>query len=136
MTKKKEDPFAGQLSLPPEFLPTYTKPYEAPSVSRRRQQFGLFPMWWAERLIGAGGRTWHLAIYILHRYWKNKYKPFKLPNMALGEATNMDRFAKSRSLAYLERRGLVVVERRPGKSSIVTPILAETPTNSSPSNPS
>jgi hypothetical protein len=35
----------------------------------------------------------------------------------------IDRFRKSRALAELERRGLVKVERRRGKSSIVEPIL-------------
>jgi hypothetical protein len=130
---KKDDPFAGQLSLPPEFLPTYAKPYATPEVRRRRKQFVLVPMWWAERLSDLSHRdryTWPLAIHILHRYWKNKNKPFKLANMALGSATKMDRYAKYRALVVLEHRGLVVVERRAGKSPTITPLLIE------PENPS
>jgi hypothetical protein len=129
MTKRRADPFTEQLSLPAEFLPTYVKPYEPPAVRRRREQFALFPMWWAERLIDADGRTWALAVYILHRFWKNKNQPFKLPNLALGSATEINRYAKYRALTYLERRGLVKVERRSGKSPTVTPILTCAPTS-------
>jgi hypothetical protein len=42
----------------------------------------------------------------------------------------MDRYAKYRALVVLEHRGLVVVERRSGKSPTITPLLIE------PENPS
>jgi hypothetical protein len=120
--KSKPDPFDGQLSLPPEFLPTYAQPYVPPARRRRRAQFALFPMWWLERLVGAEGRTLVLAVHILHRYWRNKHRPFKLSTFALADY-RFDKAAKSRALAELERRGLVMVERFPSKNPVVEPVL-------------
>lgn len=122
MTKAERDPFADQLSLPPEFLPTYAQPYVPPARRRRHQQFAQFPMWWFEKLLGANGSTCRLAIYIVHRLWKNKRKPFKLPNMALG-LEGISRSTKWRALTDLEHRGLVKAERCRGKSPIIHPIL-------------
>jgi hypothetical protein len=118
----KPDPFAGQLSLPAELLPVYSQPYVAPARRRKRGQFAPVPMWWLERLIGADGRTMFLAIHIAHRYWRNKHHPFKLSTTSLLDY-RFDKASKSRSLAELERRGLVKVTRSPSKNPVVEPVL-------------
>lgn len=131
MTKRERDAFDGQLSLPPEMLPTYATPFTpaAPKIRRRREQFVQVPWWWIEELRqppAAFATTWFVANYILHRFWKNRRQPFKLPNGAL-RYDGINRFAKWRALADLERRGLITIERRQRKSPVIHPILDRNP---------
>jgi hypothetical protein len=87
-------------------------------IQRRRQQFVMVPMTWCEGLVGASGKTILLAINLLYLGWKAK-GPIKLPNGMLHEY-GIDRFAKWRGLADLERRGLVAIGRRPRRSPLIT----------------
>jgi hypothetical protein len=87
-------------------------------IQRRRQHFTKFPMAWVERLSGAFGKTWELAVHLLYLHWKDNGQPIKLANGMLA-TDGISRHSKYRALADLERRGLITVERRPRRSPIV-----------------
>ena len=87
-------------------------------VRKRREQFVQMPWTWVERLQGARGATYQVAVRLLYLAWKQKCNEVKLANGML-EFDGISRFAKYRALAALERRGLVKVERPPRKSPIV-----------------
>jgi len=109
LTKFRLDP--ATLSTPP--VPT--------KIRKRREQFVMLPMWWAEELAKepiATGSTFYLAIHLWHLDWKNHRKPFKLGNGML-EYDGVSRQTKWRALRDLERRGLIRVECRDSKSPII-----------------
>jgi hypothetical protein len=87
-------------------------------IRRRCQQFVKVPWAWVERLEGAAGQTYRVALCLLHLNWKAGGKPVKFPNGMLG-IDGVSRRSKWRALNDLERRGLITVERRPGRSPIV-----------------
>jgi hypothetical protein len=101
--------------LPKEAVPPLPQPKK---VLKRRRDFIMVPFSWLERLEGAHGQTYRLALAILYLTWKAKGEPVKLANTLSG-IQGVSRQAKRRGLADLERRGLVVVERRPRKSPLV-----------------
>jgi hypothetical protein len=94
-----------------------------PSKKPKRDKFAMFPMLWWHRLNAepaASGTVWSVATYILYLDWKENVKPFsgepfKLPNKSL----QMHPASKWRALADLERRKLITVERRNGKSPLI-----------------
>jgi hypothetical protein len=81
---------------------------------RRRKKFIMVPLWWADRLEGATGQTYQVALALLFEGWKAKGTPIKVGNDKAGS-----RQSKWRALAELERRGLVRVERRPNRVPLV-----------------
>ena len=87
-------------------------------IEKRRRQFVMLPMTWRERLAGATGQTVLLAWDLLYLGWKAK-GPVTLANGML-RLDGISRYSKWRGLNDLERRGLITVERRPGRSRIVT----------------
>ena len=90
-------------------------------IKKRRKEFVKLPMSWMEKLGEvplATGATHQVAWHLLYLDWKNRSKPFKLSNGIL-EYGGISRFSKWRALADLERRGLIMVERRRRKSPIV-----------------
>ena len=100
-------------------------PHVPAKIRKRREQFVMVPMWWIERLgkaPTATGTTHLVAIYILHLHWKHYGKPFKLPNGML-KYDGISRRSKWRALPDLERRGLIVVERRTRKSPIIRALV-------------
>jgi len=103
---------------------------EPRKLKKRRKNFVQVPWEWIEKLNGATGKTWHLAMHLLYLDWKDKGAPIKLANGMLG-MDGVDRDAKSRGLSDLERRGLITVERRPKKSPIVKVILPKVSTGES-----
>jgi hypothetical protein len=120
----------GKLRLPPGHEKWATVPAknrkrphekwaEVPAkIRKRRKQFSKFPLGWRERLCGAAGQTVLLAVDLLYLHWRGKGGPIKLAN-GMPEIYGIDRRAKWRALGDLERRGLIVVERRPRRSPIV-----------------
>jgi len=58
-------------------------------------------------------------IWLLHLAWKRKCTTFGLSNTALARY-GVSRETKRRALAKLEAAGLIKVERRPGRATIVT----------------
>jgi hypothetical protein len=91
-------------------------------IRRRRQQFVKVPWTWIERLKGAGGQTYRVALCLLHLHWKNRGEPIKLASgMLLFDG--ISRYSKWKALGDLERRGLVTVERRPRRSPIIRLVM-------------
>ena len=60
-----------------------------------------------------------VSVWLLHLAWKAKSSTFPVPNDQLGQR-GVDRYAKYRALARLERAGLIIVDRRVRKTLIVT----------------
>jgi hypothetical protein len=96
-------------------------------IRKRREQFVMMPMWWYEKLLSKpaiAGTTILVALYLLHLDWKHHAKPFKLSNGML-EYDGISRHSKWRALTDLERRGLIIVQRRPKKSPIIRVLLVQ-----------
>src|SRR6516225_9618410 len=92
---------------------------EPRKLEKRRKHFVQLPWTWVEALSGASGQTWQLAAHLLYLNWKGKGAPIKLANGML-EIDGISRWSKWRALPELERRGLVVIDRRRRRSPIVT----------------
>jgi hypothetical protein len=88
-------------------------------IQKRRRQFVMLPMTWWEKLEGASGQTCRVAWYLLYENWKNEGVPIKLANEMLARS-GISHDAKSKALRELERRGLIMVNRRHKKSPVVT----------------
>jgi hypothetical protein len=87
---------------------------------KQRERFAKVPIWWMEQAMRAT-RTpkAYVCIWLLFLAWKTGQKSFALPNAQLRHA-GVTRETKRRTLAALERAGLLKVERRHGKTVIVT----------------
>ena len=113
-----DDPYADvrQHRLTPE---TLAKLAVVPrKMQRRRQHFVSVPWTWIERLSGATGKTCLVALHLLYLHWKGRGEPIKLANGML-RIDGISRQSKWRALGDLERRGVIVVERRRRRSPIV-----------------
>jgi hypothetical protein len=102
--------------LPPEMLIG-----KAPAkIQKRRDNFVKLPMWWLEKLRGCNSAsTFQVAWCLLYLNYRNRGRPFKLPNGMLGYYGVSPR-SKWRALDDLGRHGLIaVVERRLRKSPII-----------------
>jgi hypothetical protein len=93
-------------------------------AQKRREQFVMVPFSWIDRLKGASGQTYRVALTLLYLDWKAKGDPVKLANGMLA-IDGVSRHSKWRALVDLERLGLITVERRPGKSPLVRLIQEE-----------
>jgi hypothetical protein len=82
------------------------------------KSFVMVPQRWAVALDGASGQTWQVALLLLHLHWKEHGRPVRLSNRA-SWAVKIPRRSKWRSLHDLERRSLILIERRPSKAPIV-----------------
>jgi hypothetical protein len=91
---------------------------DRPAPAKRARDFVQVPRRWARALEGAPSQTWQLAMLLLHLRWKEHGRPIRLSNKAFW-AMPIPRRSKWRALADLEKRGLVLVERRPRKAPIV-----------------
>jgi hypothetical protein len=89
---------------------------------RRHRHFIMLPMAWFERLDGASGQTYRLALVLIYLSWRKRGEPIALANGRLTEIDGVNRFSKWRALAELERRGLIRIERRPSRSPVITPL--------------
>lgn len=78
----------------------------------------MLPFAWLERLAGAGGQVYAVALHLLYRDWKSNGMPIKLANGML-KIDGIGRTTKHRALADLERRGLIAVDRRRRKSPTI-----------------
>src|SRR5262245_4143216 len=113
-----DDPYADvrQHRLTPE---TLAKLAVVPrKMQRRRQHFVNVPWTWIERLRGATGQTCLVALHLLYLHWKGRGAPIKLANGML-RMDGISRQSKWRALGDLERRGVIVIERRRRRSPIV-----------------
>lgn len=87
-------------------------------IKKRRQHFVMVPWLWIERLNGATGQTYRVALVLLYMGWKNRGAPIKLTNGML-RIEGISRRSKWRALNALERRGLIAVERRLRRSPVI-----------------
>jgi len=87
-------------------------------MRKRRQQFVKVPWTWVDKLAGATGQTYCVALCLLHLHWQQKGGPVKLANGML-RIDGVSRQSKWRALSDLEHRGLVTVERRPRRSPMI-----------------
>lgn len=87
-------------------------------IRKRQQGFVMVPWAWVEKLKGATGQTYRVALCLLHLNWKNKGEPVKLANGML-HIDGVGRHSKWRALNDLEGRGLIIVERRLRRSPLV-----------------
>jgi hypothetical protein len=105
------------FQLPPEML--RERRITPKKIAKRRLYWVKYPMTWHEPMKDAHGKTYRVALHLLYLHWKGKGEPIKLANGML-EEDGVSRHAKRRALIYLERRGLITVERRLKRSPIVT----------------
>jgi len=95
------------------------RPIIQKKTRKRRLHWVRLPMAWYERLEGAPGQTYRVALYLLYLHWKGNGKPIKLANGML-KMDGVPPESRRRALRDLERRGVISVERRPRKSPIIT----------------
>ncbi len=82
--------------------------------------FVKVPLWWFEQATQATRSPQaFVCVWLLHLSWQAKSATFPIPNARLAKR-GVDRQAKRRALANLERVGLISIERPPRKSPIVT----------------
>ena len=99
--------------------PIRERPASVPrKIAKRRQHFVRVPWAWVERLKGAGGSTYRLALILLYLHWKGNGEPVKLANGML-QIDGVSRHSKWRALNELERRDMIVVERRRRRSPLI-----------------
>jgi hypothetical protein len=88
--------------------------------ARQKDTFVQVPLWWMEQATKATQSPRALVcVWLLYLAWKAKGMKFPVPNGQLGKR-GVDRRIKRRVLEDLEVAGLITVERRPGKTPIVT----------------
>lgn len=96
-----------------------------PPRPRRGERFlkGPVPLPWLQAAAALPGKSLHAGIAIWYSAGLARSSSVLLSNVA-GEAFGMDRNAKYRALAWLEKAGLIKVERRRGRSPTVTIVHA------------
>jgi hypothetical protein len=87
-------------------------------IQQRRQHFVIVPWTWVERLNGASGQTYRVALCLLYLNWKAGGEPIKLANGML-RIDGISRQSKWRALRELQHRDLISVECRPSRSPII-----------------
>jgi hypothetical protein len=99
--------------------PIRERPASVPrKIMRRRRHFVQVPWTWVDRLKGAQGSTYRVALILLYLDWKGNGEPIKLANGML-RIDGVSRYSKWRALNELERRGMIVVERRRRRSPLI-----------------
>jgi hypothetical protein len=88
--------------------------------ARKQQQFVKVPLQWAADAANVTGTRGAMVwILLLHMAWKTKNTTFSLSNVMLARY-GVSREMKRRVLEKLEASGLIKIERRPKRNSIVT----------------
>jgi len=86
----------------------------------KKDAFVKVPLWWIEQATRATRTPQAMVcIWLLYLSWQAKSATFPLPNDRLAKR-GAERRMKTRALANLEKAGLITVERRAGKTPIVT----------------
>jgi hypothetical protein len=92
----------------------------APVKRKKQEPFVKVPLWW----ITAAAKATRLQatlvlVELLHASWKAKSPTFAMPNRQL-QKLGVSRKIKYRVLRDLEQAGLILVERQPRKTPVVT----------------
>jgi len=99
----------------------------APKHKRKKWQkrFVSVPLAWADQLKTCdSAATFKLALLLLYEHWHSSGSTIRLTN-PLAAKWGILPDAKSWSLAYLERMGLISVEKRSRKTPLVTVLHAD-----------
>ena len=92
-----------------------------PKASRlSAEPFDKFPRWWAVQMKDASVGSFKIALLLLHLDWKSGGRPVVVSNKAAAARGVLSRYLKMEALRELEALGIIKVERRPRKSSIIT----------------
>jgi len=87
---------------------------------KKAEPFVQVPLWWIEIAAkDARSPTTLVLIELLYASWKAKSPTFPLPNGRLNKL-GVSRDVKRRVLRNLERRPVIIVERHPRKTPIIT----------------
>jgi len=116
--KVDDDPFdLGNLRLPPEQVQAPGTPRK---IANRRKHFIQVPFYWVERLAGASGQTWHLAMHLLYLHWKKgRSTPIKLANGMLQKVASAGGTGVPRPYCDRATAGQITSHPRPGPVSIL-----------------
>ena len=118
-----KDPNADvkQHRLTPEtlaFINAARRPaFEPHKIRHKKQKFVQVPWQWLERLEGASGKTYQLALQLLWLNWRYNEGEIRLSNKFAGRLGH--RQTKYRALVDLERRGLITIHHRHRRSPLV-----------------
>jgi hypothetical protein len=120
----EDDPYADlkQHRWTPEMEAALGRAVVPKKIRKRREHFVKVPWTWIERLAGASGQTYRVALCLLYQHWKGGGGPINLANGML-LLDGVTRYSKWKALGDLERRGLITVERRRRRSPIVRVIV-------------
>jgi hypothetical protein len=89
-------------------------------IKSKKDAFVKMPLWWAaEAAKATRDPSMLVLVELLHRSWKAKNLTFPLPNGRLSK-NGVSRKVKCRVLRDLEIAGLITIERRHGKTPLVT----------------
>jgi DNA-binding transcriptional ArsR family regulator len=80
------------------------------------------PMWWLKWALSRtrSAEQLALALYVYRQRIVQRGKTIRLSNAALEKDLGLSRYSKYRCLTQLEKAGMVTVERRDGRSVMVT----------------
>lgn len=100
----------------------------APPRPQKGEAFlkGPIPLAWLERAARLPGKSLQAAVALWYAAGLTRSARIPLSNVS-GHRFGLDRNAKYRALAWLERAGLVTVERKLGRAPIVTILPPEPP---------
>ena len=92
----------------------------------RKERFlkGPVPLPWLEAAARLPGKSLHTGVALWYSAGLTRSQSVPLSNVA-GDRFGLDRNAKYRALAWLEGAGLVRVERKLGRSPVVTILTLE-----------
>ena len=85
---------------------------------KAQRYFVKVPLVWLQKLEGAPGQTYCLALHLLFLHFRGRGAAIVLANRTI-QREGIPRQSKRRALRDLERRGLVEVDWRPRRSPIV-----------------
>jgi hypothetical protein len=109
---RDDDADWGNLGLPPDMAErAHDRPKRAGARIKLKRGFVIVPAVWASTLKEApSAATWEVALELLLRWRTN---PSARRRVRLSNKLQCSRWAKYRALAWLEERGLVLVDREP-----------------------
>jgi hypothetical protein len=84
---------------------------------------GPIPLWWLAAASRLGGKALHIGIYVWHLAGLRDCMRVKVSTSKLQDMGVKNRQATYQALAALERHGLLLIERHPGRCPVVTLIL-------------
>ena len=90
---------------------------------RSVEQFDMFPRWCTLAMKNAGVGSFKIALLLLHLNWKSGGRPV-IVSAAAAKASGVGPRQKVSAVLELERLGIIRVERRPKKSSLITILLS------------